>query len=365
MELSAIAAAVIGGVSLAGGVGSMFGPALGAFLLGAILLGLTLLQVSQYLQQIITGAILLAAVGYDRLLASQAAAPAHGQHRIGGWTNRSSEAPSLTKVYGNLVALNGASITVMPGEVRALIGSNGAGKSTLIKMLTGAIAADPGQGRDRRRGRAARRSARNDPARRGLHLPALQSRAGHVGARQHLSRPPADARASASSIPASGSDATRASCSTATASSSTSMRPSASLPTVKQKEVEIMKALALDARVILMDEPTGWLAASEVAKLHATIRALKARGVGIVYISHMLDEIFAVCDTMTIMRDGKVIAESAVADIDRSQRRAPDGRRKAGARVRAGEPAQAAAQRHRRDPAQRHAIWASAASFAT
>ena len=78
-----------------------------------------------------------------------------------------------------------------------------------------------------------------------------------------------------------------------------------------------MKALALDARVILMDEPTGWLAASEVAKLHATIRALKARGVGIVYISHVLDEIFAVCDTMTIMRDGKVIAESAIAEIDR------------------------------------------------
>jgi ABC-type sugar transport system ATPase subunit len=89
------------------------------------------------------------------------------------------------------------------------------------------------------------------------------------------------------------------------------------LPTVKQKEVEIMKALALDARVILMDEPTGWLAASEVAKLHATVHMLKARGVGIVYISHVLDEIFAVCDTMTIMRDGEVIAESAVTDIDR------------------------------------------------
>ena len=78
-----------------------------------------------------------------------------------------------------------------------------------------------------------------------------------------------------------------------------------------------MKALALDARVILMDEPTGWLAASEVVKLHATIRTLKARGVGIVYISHVLDEIFAVCDTVTIMRDGRVVAESAVADIDR------------------------------------------------
>jgi ribose/xylose/arabinose/galactoside ABC-type transport system permease subunit len=68
MELSAIAAAVIGGVSLSGGVGSVFGPALGAFLLGAVLLGLTLLGISQYVQQVITGLILLAAVGYDRLL---------------------------------------------------------------------------------------------------------------------------------------------------------------------------------------------------------------------------------------------------------------------------------------------------------
>lgn len=68
MELTAIAAAVIGGVSLAGGIGSMFGPAIGAFLLGAILIGLTLQGVPQFVQQIITGLILLAAVGYDRLL---------------------------------------------------------------------------------------------------------------------------------------------------------------------------------------------------------------------------------------------------------------------------------------------------------
>jgi ribose/xylose/arabinose/galactoside ABC-type transport system permease subunit len=68
MELTAIAAAVLGGVSLAGGVGSMFGPMLGAFLLGAVLLGLTLQGVPQFVQQILTGVILLAAVGYDRLL---------------------------------------------------------------------------------------------------------------------------------------------------------------------------------------------------------------------------------------------------------------------------------------------------------
>jgi ribose/xylose/arabinose/galactoside ABC-type transport system permease subunit len=68
MELTAIAAAVIGGVSLAGGVGSVLGPVIGAFLLGVVLLGLTLLGVSQFVQQILTGAILLAAVGYDRLM---------------------------------------------------------------------------------------------------------------------------------------------------------------------------------------------------------------------------------------------------------------------------------------------------------
>jgi ribose/xylose/arabinose/galactoside ABC-type transport system permease subunit len=69
LELTTIAAAVIGGVSLTGGIGSMFGPALGAFLLGTILLGLTLQGVPQFVQQIITGLILLAAIGYDRILA--------------------------------------------------------------------------------------------------------------------------------------------------------------------------------------------------------------------------------------------------------------------------------------------------------
>ncbi len=68
MELTAISAAVIGGVSLAGGIGTMFGPMLGAFLLGVVLLGLTLMGIPQFVQQIITGAILLVAVGYDRLL---------------------------------------------------------------------------------------------------------------------------------------------------------------------------------------------------------------------------------------------------------------------------------------------------------
>lgn len=86
MELTAIAAAVLGGVSLVGGVGALVGPAVAAFLLGAILIGLTVLGVSQFVQQILTGAILLAAIAYDRLLLvrrAQAFVPARAAHKEG------------------------------------------------------------------------------------------------------------------------------------------------------------------------------------------------------------------------------------------------------------------------------------------
>ena len=221
----------------------------------------------------------------------------------------------LTKVYGNLVALKGVDLTVMAGEVRALIGSNGAGKSTLIKILTGAVA--PTSGVVEIAGVRAPFGEPKEMIRRGLACiyqhsnlaPSMSVLDNIFLGRQPVrrfglvdrSRQRREAQALLERHEITlDLDATVG-----------------DLPTVKQKEVEIIKALALDARVILMDEPTGWLAASEVAKLHATIRGLKAQGVGIVYISHVLDEIFAVCDTVTIMRDGRIVAESAIAEIDR------------------------------------------------
>lgn len=221
----------------------------------------------------------------------------------------------LTKVYGNLVALQDADFTLMPGEVRALIGSNGAGKSTLIKIFTGAIA--PTRGSVEIGGAAAPLGDPREMIRRGLACiyqhsnlaPAMSVLDNIFLGRQPTRRfglvdTSRQRREAKSLVERHGIDLDL----DATVGS---------LPTVKQKEVEIMKALALDAKVILMDEPTGWLAASEVAKLHATVRQLKERGVGIVYISHVLDEIFAICDSVTIMRDGRIIAESQVADIDR------------------------------------------------
>ena len=221
----------------------------------------------------------------------------------------------LAKIYGNLVALDDTDFAVNPGEVRALIGSNGAGKSTLIKILTGAVT--PTRGSVEISGQIAPLGDPSEMIRRGVaciyqhsNLAPAMSALDNI----YLGRQPTrrfgfvDTRRQ------------RLEAEKLLAHHGIDIDLDArvgTLSTVKQKEVEILKALALDARVILMDEPTGWLAGADVARLHDTIRMLKARGVGIVYISHVLDEIFAVCDTVTIMRDGRVVAESAVAEIDR------------------------------------------------
>ena len=224
-------------------------------------------------------------------------------------------ASGLTKIYGNLVALDDANFAVNAGEVRALIGSNGAGKSTLIKILTGAIA--PTRGTVEIAGQIAPPGEPKEMIRRGVACiyqhsnlaPAMTVLDNIFLGRQPTGRfgfvdTKRQSRDARDLLDRHGIDLDLGAV-------VGRLRP------VKQKEVEIMKALALDARVILMDEPTGWLASSEVAKLHDTVRALKRRGVGIVYISHVLDEIFAACDTVTIMRDGRLIAESSVADTDR------------------------------------------------
>ena len=224
-------------------------------------------------------------------------------------------ATGLTKVYGRLTALTDADFSVDAGEVRALVGSNGAGKSTLIKILTGAITATAG-------------SVEVDGQAVPLGDPLEMIRRGVACIYQHSNLAPAMSvldniflgRQPTRALGFLDRRRQRTEAAALLALHGIELDLDAvvaTLPTVKQKEVEIMKALALDARVLLMDEPTGWLSAADVAKLHATIRALKARGVAIVYISHMLDEIFTVCDTMTVMRDGRIVAQTTVAETPR------------------------------------------------
>jgi ABC-type sugar transport system ATPase subunit len=227
------------------------------------------------------------------------------------------EARGLTKVYGDLVALNNADFRLHRGEVRALIGSNGAGKSTLIKILTGAVT--PNAGRVMLDGEPLPTGRPEEMIRRGLACIYQHSNlapAMTVLDNVFLGRQPTR------KLGFLDRKRQRREAAALLARYEVDLDLDATvgeLPTVKQKEVEIVKALALEARVLLMDEPTGWLAASDVRRLHDTIRQLKSRGVGIVYISHMLDEIFTVCDTMTIMRDGCVVAEADVAAMKRTE----------------------------------------------
>ena len=122
------------------------------------------------------------------------------------------------------------------------------------------------------------------------------------------------------SAPSSASTAARCtrgsrSCSTASASGSTPSGPCAGLSIADQQIVEIAKALSFDARVLIMDEPTAALSGAEVERLFKVVRTLRERGAAVLFISHRLDEIFSICDTVTVMRDGDVMHDARIADM--------------------------------------------------
>jgi rhamnose transport system ATP-binding protein len=97
------------------------------------------------------------------------------------------------------------------------------------------------------------------------------------------------------------------------------LRPARGLSIADQQMVEIVKALSIDATLIIMDEPSAALSSAEVAQLMAVARRLKSQGRGVVYISHRLDEVQELCDSVTVMRDGATVATAAVAEIDTAQ----------------------------------------------
>ncbi len=226
-------------------------------------------------------------------------------------------ASGLTKTYGPLVALSDASIALRAGEVRSLVGANGAGKSTLIKILTGAVRPNAGEIEI-----GGKRVEPGNPMRMlELGIACIYQHSNLAPAMSvldnlYLGRQPtrgfglldrlrqrADAQALLTTYQIDLDLDAKVS----------------ELTTVKRKEVEIAKALALDAKILLMDEPTAWLSNNEVERLFQTIRRLKASGVGIIYISHILDELYEICDTVTILRDGKVVEDCPVASITRLQ----------------------------------------------
>ncbi len=220
------------------------------------------------------------------------------------------EARGIWKAFSGTVALKGASLTIAPGSIHALIGENGAGKSTLIKVLTGVHRADRGtltvMGRDAdfhepedaiKAGISAVYQERNlVPAfsvAENLFLHAPPMRAGFMD----YDRLYADARIWLDRVGLAVPPQTRA----------------GALSVAYGQLVEIARALALQAKVLLLDEPTASITEREAGTLFDRLRELRSGGGAILFVSHKLEEVFALCDRMTVIRDGETILDAVPA----------------------------------------------------
>jgi ABC-type sugar transport system ATPase subunit len=224
------------------------------------------------------------------------------------------EMRGISKSFPGVQALAGVDLDLHPGEVLALLGENGAGKSTLIKVLAGVHHAD--QGSIRIAGLPT--SVRN---------PAEARRAGVAVIYQEFNLVPGLTAAENIFLGRELSFAgwIRKNEEERQAAELFRRVGVAVLPTAicrhltiaQQQVVEIAKALAMDARILVMDEPSATLTPTEVERLFAIIRDLKAQGLGIIYISHRLDEIFAIADRVMVLRDGRNVATVPIAEVSR------------------------------------------------
>jgi ribose transport system ATP-binding protein len=220
----------------------------------------------------------------------------------------------VSKSFFGVTVLNDVGLTLDGGEVLGLIGENGAGKSTLMKILGGVHVPDTGAV-----------YLNDEPLR--LGSPIESERSGISTVYQEFNLLPD--RSVAENIflgrePTRRGVVDRRSMRQQTASvladiGVEGIEPSdfiRDLTVAQQQMVEIAKAISVDARVIQMDEPTSALAEHEVELLYSVVARLKSRGVGIIYVSHRLREITALCDRVVILKDGDMVAERAIADLN-------------------------------------------------
>ncbi|MDR2552245.1 MAG: sugar ABC transporter ATP-binding protein [Treponema sp.] len=220
----------------------------------------------------------------------------------------------VTKRFPGVLALDNVTFTVQPGSVHALMGENGAGKSTLMKCLFGMYRMDAGKiavmGRERRFNSAA------DAMRAGVSM--IHQELSNVPERSvaqnlWLGREPLN------KCGLIDHKKMQRDTKTLLQGLKYDFDPNArmsSLSISQQQGCEIARAVSYNASIVVMDEPTSSLTENEVAHLFEIIRDLRSRGVAIIYISHKMEEIFQIADTVTVMRDGQVIGTYPAGELD-------------------------------------------------
>jgi len=224
----------------------------------------------------------------------------------------------VTKRFGGIVALDRVDFELRAGEIHALLGENGAGKSTLIKILGGIHHPDAGEIiQDGRRVDIPDVAAANRLGIRLIHQELSLAPNLSVAENIFLGREPrfrglldrrrmngeAERLRDDLGLPEIGDVRTRA----------------GSLSVARQQLVEMARALSVQARVLVLDEPTASLSEAETERLFVILRQLRAQDVGIIYISHRLEEIGRLADRITVLRDGRSVGTQASAELSRTE----------------------------------------------
>jgi len=219
----------------------------------------------------------------------------------------------VSKEFPGVRALSEVDFELLPGEIHALLGENGAGKSTLIKVLTGVYQADAGE--IELDGRGVR-----------FTHPAQAQQAGISTVYQEVNLCPNLSVAENIFIGTSaGRNAVRWNAMHREAEvllERLGLRldvraPLGEYPLAIQQLVAIVRAVRVDAKVLILDEPTSSLDRGEVEQLFAVMRRLRDQGVAILFVSHFLEQIYEICDRMTVLRNGRVVGTHPVASLGR------------------------------------------------
>ncbi len=227
------------------------------------------------------------------------------------------ELKGVSKSFGAVVALRNADLTLHAGSIHAVVGENGAGKSTLVKIMAGLYHRDSGTFEMDGTPVSFRTTAEAKAA--GVAViyqeptlfPDLSVTENVFMGRQPVGR--------FGRIDRAAMRAEVIELMTRLGVRIDPDRPAEGLSIADQQIIEIAKAISLDARVLIMDEPTAALSGVEVDRLFAVARSLRDEGRALMFISHRFDEVFALCDTVTVMRDGTYISTDAIADTSVSQ----------------------------------------------